>query len=79
MIAEGIRAETVIKTGSPMMEILNANMDKIQASNILEKEALKTKEYILMSIHREENVDSPKNFTHSLSNQNLKTVDKMAL
>ena len=66
LIAEGIKPETIIKTGSPMAEVLNANMDRIQSSNILEIEGLNRKEYILMSIHREENVDSPKNFTDLL-------------
>jgi len=62
LIAEGIRPETIIKTGSPMTEVLNANMKKILSSNILEEEGLQTRKYILMSIHREENVDSPENF-----------------
>lgn len=66
LIAEGLRPETVIKTGSPMTEVLNANMDKILASDILIKENLTTKNYIIMSIHREENVDSHKNFTDLL-------------
>ncbi len=67
LIAEGLKPETVIKTGSPMMEVLNANMDKILASDILEKEELKPSQYILMSIHREENVDSPENFSNLLA------------
>ena len=62
LIAEGIKPETIIKTGSPMKEVLNANMDKILSSDILKKENLVAKGYIVMSIHREENVDSPKNF-----------------
>jgi UDP-N-acetylglucosamine 2-epimerase (non-hydrolysing) len=66
LIAEGIRPETIIKTGSPMAEVLNANMDKIKSNNILEREELKPKKYIIMSIHREENVDSPKNFSDLL-------------
>lgn len=66
LIAEGIKPETIIKTGSPMKEVLNANMDKILSSNILEKENLEPNKYILMSIHREENVDSPKNFSDLL-------------
>jgi len=73
LIAEGIRSETVIKTGSPMKEVLNANMKKILSSNILQKENLKEKKYILMSIHREENVDSPKNF-----NDLLESIDELA-
>ena len=66
LIAEGIKPETIIKTGSPMAEVLNANMEKIKSSDILKREGLKPKAYILMSIHREENVDSPKNFSDLL-------------
>jgi len=66
LLAEGIKPETVIKIGSPMMEVLNANMEKIKSNNILEKEGLKAKKYILISIHREENVDSEKNFSDFL-------------
>ncbi len=73
LIAEGIKPETIIKTGSPMTEVLNVNMDKIISSNILEKESLEPKKYIIMSIHREENVDSPKNF-----NDLLESIDELA-
>jgi len=66
LIAEGISANTIIKTGSPMMEVLNANMDLILSNGILVKENLTSKKFILMSIHREENVDSPKNFSDLL-------------
>tara|TARA_B100000787_G_C16194525_1_gene299783 strand:+ start:373 stop:1509 length:1137 start_codon:yes stop_codon:yes gene_type:complete len=72
LIAEGIRPETVIKTGSPMKEVLIANMKKIKSSNILEKEGLLPKKYFVMSIHREENVDSPKNF-----NDLLESIDEL--
>ena len=67
LIAEGIKPETVIKTGSPMTEVLNANMKKIIASDILDREGLNPKKYIIMSIHREENVDSPSNFVELLA------------
>jgi UDP-N-acetylglucosamine 2-epimerase (non-hydrolysing) len=66
LISEGVRPETIIKTGSSMLEVLNANMDKIVASDILEKENLQARKYMLMSIHREENVDSEKNFSDLL-------------
>ena len=66
LVAEGIKAETIIKTGSPMMEVLNKNMNQILSSDILEREGLETGNFILMSIHREENVDSKKNFTQLL-------------
>jgi len=67
LIAEGIRPETIIKTGSSMLEVLNANMEKIQASDILQKEGLEAQKYMLMSIHREENVDSERNFSDLLA------------
>jgi UDP-N-acetylglucosamine 2-epimerase (non-hydrolysing) len=73
LIAEGIKPETIIKTGSPMTEVLNSNMEKIKSSIILQKEKLKPKEYIVMSIHREENVDSPKNFSDL-----LESIDELA-
>ena len=66
LLAERIKPETVIKIGSPMKEVLNANMEKIKSNNILEKEGLNAKKYILISIHREENVDSEKNFSDFL-------------
>jgi len=73
LIAEGIRPETIVKTGSSMLEVLNANMDKILASDILEKEGLEPKQYILMSVHREENVDSEDNFADL-----LESIDEMS-
>ena len=74
LINEGIKPETIIKIGSPMREVLDANMKKITSSKILEKENLKKKKYILMSIHREENVDSDKNFKNL-----LKCIDRICL
>jgi len=74
LISEGIKPETIIKTGSPMAEVLKANMDKILESDILQKENLEKKGYIVMSIHREENVDSPKNF-----NDLLESIDELTV
>ncbi len=73
LIAEGIKPETVIKTGSPMLKF-KANMEKILSSNILRKRKVKRKEYIVMSIHREENVDSPKNFNDLLESYELTEI-----
>ena len=73
LIAEGIKPETIIKTGSPMKEVLLANMAKIKSSNILKQEGLLRRKYFIMSIHREENVDSPRNF-----NNLLESIDELA-
>ncbi len=58
----GIPKERTFVTGSPMAEVLNANLDKIHESNILAKLGLKKGGYILLSAHREENIDTEKNF-----------------
>ena len=57
LLAEGIRAETVIKTGSPMKEVLNAQKASIDASRALATLSLKARKYFIASMHREENVD----------------------
>ncbi len=62
LIAEGIPAETVIKIGSSMKEVLANNKQSIDDSQALEKLSLSPKGYFLLSTHREENVDSEKNF-----------------
>ncbi len=59
LIAEGIRQETIIKTGSHMREVLDYYMPRIQQSDILGRLGLKERQYFLVSAHREENVDSP--------------------
>ena len=71
LIAEGIPAETIIKTGSSMKQVLEIQDHRIQASDILERLALQEKEYFVLSIHREENVDSEKNFHALLHTLNI--------
>mgnify|MGYP002673119725 FL=1 len=70
LIAEGIRPETIIKTGSSMQEVFAMNKDKIAQSDVLERLGLKEKEYFVLSAHREENVDSEKNFINLLNSIN---------
>ncbi len=58
----GLPKERTYVTGSPMAEVLHQNLDEIKQSDILTKLNLKSKEYILLSAHREENIDTEKNF-----------------
>lgn len=59
----GMPKERTYVTGSPMAEVLHGNLEKIEASDVLEKLGLKPNKYILLSAHREENIDTDKNFT----------------
>jgi UDP-N-acetylglucosamine 2-epimerase (non-hydrolysing) len=70
LISEGLRPETIIKTGSCMKEILNFYKDKIDKSNILNKLEIFPQNYFLVSIHREENVDYPENLQLLLDSLN---------
>ena len=60
LLAEGIPADRVIKTGSPMFEVLHHYMPRIDASDVLTRLNLQAGNYFVVSAHREENVDSPK-------------------
>jgi UDP-N-acetylglucosamine 2-epimerase (non-hydrolysing) len=59
LIAEGLKPETIIKTGSHLSEVLNYYMPGILNSKILEQQAVEAKKYFVVSAHREENVDCP--------------------
>lgn len=71
LIAEGIRPETIIKTGSSMKQVLQVQQEKIASSDILQRLTLAEKDYFVLSIHREENVDSEKNFDVLLNTLNV--------
>jgi UDP-N-acetylglucosamine 2-epimerase (non-hydrolysing) len=58
LIAEGIRQETILKTGSHMREVLDYYLPRVRQSDILERLGLEPRRYLLVSAHREENVDS---------------------
>ena len=62
LLSEGIDGKTMFVTGSPMKEVLIKNRDKIEASRVLEELSLKPGKYILVSAHREENIDLEDNF-----------------
>ena len=70
LLAEGIPADRVIKTGSPMFEVLNYYRSHIDSSNILEKLSLKEAEFFVVSAHREENINSKKNFRDLMTSIN---------
>ena len=71
----GLPKERTYVTGSPMAEVLHNNLDEIEASDIHAKLGLEKGKYILLSAHREENIDTEKNFT-SLFNAINKMADK---
>ena len=70
LIAEGIRPETIIKTGSHMREVLDFYMPKILQSNVLERMSLESNNFFIVSAHREENIDSPENMLNMVQTLN---------
>ncbi|MEG1367318.1 MAG: UDP-N-acetylglucosamine 2-epimerase, partial [Oscillospiraceae bacterium] len=62
LLSEGIDGKTMFVTGSPMREVLSAHIVKIEASDVLERLKLTQNNYILLSAHREENIDNEDNF-----------------
>ncbi len=62
LLKEGLPADRIIKTGSPMFEVINSRKDDIDGSNVLERLELKKGNYFVVSAHREENINSEVNF-----------------
>ena len=71
LINEGLKSDRIIKTGSPMKEVLSFYKPKISSSNILIKLNLKSFKYFLVSIHREENVDTEDNLMEIIKTLNI--------
>lgn len=71
LISEGIRPETIIKTGSSMKEVLEYYKKDIEKSKVLENLKLKEKDFFIVSAHREENIDSEQNFNDLLDSLNI--------
>jgi len=70
LLKEGVSADRIIKTGSPMYEVLMSKLKDIEASDVLEKLALKAGKYFVLSAHREENVNSLTNFDDLIESVN---------
>ncbi len=71
LLREGLPADRVIKTGSPMFEVLNHFLPQIKKSNVLEKLNLEKGKFFVVSAHREENINSDRNFTNLMLSLNM--------
>ncbi len=74
LLREGLPADRIIKTGSPMFEVLNYYMSSIQESKVLNKLNLEAHKYFVVSAHREENINNEKNFLGLIESLNLIAV-----
>jgi len=70
LLREGLSADRVIKTGSPMFEVLNHYLPEIKKSEVLQKLNLEKRKYFVVSAHREENISSDKNFAGLMESLN---------
>lgn len=71
LVREGLNSELIFKTGSPMPEILDSFSSKIESSDVLKRLNITSDNFFLVSIHREENVESEKNFGDLLNTLNF--------
>jgi len=70
LLSEGLPADMIFKTGSPMFEVLNTYRDDIDSSDVLTRLGLKEYEFFVVSAHREENIDSDKRFLNLIESLN---------
>lgn len=70
LLNEGIDGKTMFVTGSPMREVLRDHMDAIEKSDVLERLNLQSRKYMLLSAHREENIDNEENFLSLMNSVN---------
>jgi len=71
LLREGLPADRIIKTGSPMKEVINNNRNKIDQSSILNQLKIKEKQYFVVSAHREENINDEMHFQNFITTLNL--------
>jgi UDP-N-acetylglucosamine 2-epimerase (non-hydrolysing) len=80
LLREGLPADRIIKTGSPMFEVINTQLNDISSSTILDKLNLKKGNYFVVSAHREENISSDKNFLDFVDTINaIATIYKLPI
>lgn len=70
LLREGLPADRIIKTGSPMFEVLNHHIERINNSEVLSKLGLRKGEFFVVSSHREENINNEKNFSSLIDSLN---------
>jgi UDP-N-acetylglucosamine 2-epimerase len=71
LLREGLSADRIIKTGSPMFEVLNHYLPSIEASDVIERLGLEKEKFFVVSSHREENINSEKNFKGLIESLNM--------